>query len=177
MRNFRSSRWSRINQQRKETGKRSGLEVQIATQLDGLGVTYEYEKEKIRYSKPSEEKIYTPDYKLANGIIVEAKGEFTSGDRKKHLLVKAQHPDKDIRFVFSNPQQRISKQSKTTYADWCQKNGFQFAKGLVPKEWLTKARVMKCVMHDMQPNGSDIEYFHWKCSRCEHKEDSVRGHQ
>jgi hypothetical protein len=137
MRNSRS-RWSRINQQRKETGKRSGLEVQIATQLDGLGVKYEYEKEKIRYSKPVEEKIYTPDFKLANGVIVEAKGEFTSGDRKKHLLVKEQHPEYDIRFVFSNPLQRISKQSKTTYADWCQKNGFRFAKGFVPKEWISE---------------------------------------
>lgn len=138
MRNFRSSRWSRINQQRKETGKRSGLEVQIATQLDGLGVKYTYETEKIRYSKPVEEKIYTPDFKLANGIIIEAKGEFTSGDRKKHLLVKSQHPEKDIRFVFSNPNQYIGKGSKTTYSMWCEKNGFQFAKGFVPKEWISE---------------------------------------
>lgn len=55
----------------------------------------------------------------------------------KHLHIKAEHPDLDIRFVFSNSKQRISKTSKTTYADWCLKHGFQYADKEVPKEWLT----------------------------------------
>jgi hypothetical protein len=51
-------------------------------------------------------------------------------------LIKQQHPELDIRFVFSNSRSRISKQSKTTYADWCEKNGFMFADKSIPKEWL-----------------------------------------
>ena len=49
-------------------------------------------------------------------IIIETKGRFVTADRQKMLLVKEQYPDLDIRFVFSNPNSRISKKSKTTYA-------------------------------------------------------------
>ena len=73
---------------------------------------------------------------LPNGIIVETKGRFTPADRQKHLLVQKQFPELDIRFVFSNPNQKINKGSKTSYAMWCEKNGFLYAKGLIPKEWL-----------------------------------------
>jgi hypothetical protein len=73
---------------------------------------------------------------LDNGIFVETKGRFTASDRAKHILVKEQHPNLDIRFVFTNPNQRISKRSKTTYADWCDKNGFKYAHALVPVEWI-----------------------------------------
>jgi hypothetical protein len=52
------------------------------------------------------------------------------------LLIKEQHPELDIRFVFSNSKTRISKQSKTTYADWCRTKGFQFADKKIPQEWL-----------------------------------------
>jgi hypothetical protein len=113
------------------------LEVQVAAQLDKLGVKYAYEPKdgKIDYVK-HEEKKYAPDFVL-DRFIVETKGEFTSKDRKKHLLIKEQHPDLDIRFVFSNPNQRIGKGSNTTYAMWCDKHGFMYAKGFIPVEWLT----------------------------------------
>lgn len=116
-------------------GYRSGLEEKIASQLEDLGVAVEYEKFKIKY-KVNEDRTYTPDWKLPNGIIVESKGRFTATDRKKHLLVKAQRPDLDIRFVFSNSRAKLNKGSKTTYADWCNKHGFIFADKLIPEEWL-----------------------------------------
>lgn len=134
MRSFRNFR--NFNRTRRATGKRSDLEVQVASQLDKAGVKYEYEKTKIEFVKPSKARKYTPDFVLANGVIIEAKGLFDTADRQKHLLVKEQHPHLDIRFVFSNPNQRISKQSKTTYAMWCEKNGFLFAKGFIPERWL-----------------------------------------
>ncbi len=59
-------------------------------------------------------------------------------DRQKHLLIKQQHPEKDVRFVFSNSRGRISKSSNTTYADWCLKNGFVFADKLIPVGWLNE---------------------------------------
>jgi hypothetical protein len=70
---------------------------------------------------------------LDNGIIVESKGRFVTQDRQKHLLVKQQYPDLDIRFVFSRSATRISKQSQTTYAAWCQHKGFLFADKAIPQ--------------------------------------------
>lgn len=96
----------------------------------------EYEKFLIRYEKPATSHRYTPDFKLPNGIIIESKGRFVAADRKKHLLVKEQHPQIDIRFVFTRSASPITKGSKTTYADWCRKHGFQFADKRIPEDWL-----------------------------------------
>lgn len=117
-------------------GFRSGLEEQTAEWLKKRGIEFEYENEVITYVKPARTSKYTPDFKLPNGIIVETKGRFLTDDRQKHLLVKQQHPDKDIRFVFSNSRVKISKQSKTTYAMWCEKHGFLYADKFIPEEWL-----------------------------------------
>tara|TARA_R110002095_G_scaffold124022_1_gene107773 strand:+ start:107 stop:295 length:189 start_codon:yes stop_codon:yes gene_type:complete len=57
-------------------------------------------------------------------------------DRQKHILIRKQRPDLDIRFVFDNPNARISKTSKTTYAAWCEKNGFLYARKTIPREWI-----------------------------------------
>ena len=117
-------------------GFRSGLEERIAEQLDKAGVGYTYEKVKLEYIRPASKHIYTPDFVLANGIIVETKGRFLMADRQKHILVKRHNPTLDIRFVFSNSNARISKTSRTTYASWCEKNGFKYADKTIPKEWL-----------------------------------------
>jgi hypothetical protein len=117
-------------------GYRSGLEKRIQEQLNGLSVDYEYEKLKIEY-EVHEVRKYTPDFViLSNGIIVESKGRFVTADRKKHLLIKKQHSNLDIRFVFSNSKAKINKGSKTTYGDWCDKHGFLYADKLIPEEWL-----------------------------------------
>jgi hypothetical protein len=117
-------------------GFRSGLEGKVAKQLEVLGVKVEYETTKVKYVIPESLHTYTPDFVLPNGIVVETKGRFVVADRKKHLLIKQQHPDLDIRFVFQNPKNKITKGSKTTYADWCIKNGFQYADKRIPDEWL-----------------------------------------
>lgn len=123
---------------------RSGLEEHVADQLDQLGVAFEYETLVIKFTRPEKMHRYTPDFILPNGIIIETKGRFLTKDRQKHLLVKKQHPDLDIRFVFSNPNQRISKTSKTTYAKWCNTNGFEYAKQTIPTTWLKeKGRIEK----------------------------------
>ena len=119
-------------------GFRSGLEERIAEQLDQLGVEYTYEKVKLKYIRPASEHTYTPDFVLANGIIVETKGRFLLADRMKHLMVKKHNPELDIRFVFSNSNARISKASKTTYAMWCRKHGYLFADKTIPEEWLNE---------------------------------------
>jgi len=122
----------------KSWGKyRSGLEKRIGDALKALGIKFKYESLKISYTKPSTPHKYTPDFILPNKIIIEAKGIFSSSDRKKHLLVKEQHPGLDIRFVFSNSRNKLYKGSKSTYADWCNRHGFLFADKEIPKEWLS----------------------------------------
>jgi hypothetical protein len=120
----------------REKGFRSGLEETIDKTLKELGVDGEYEKYKVSYIKPVTHHVYTPDFRLPNGIFVETKGRFVLQDRKKHLLIKEQHPELDIRFVFQNSKNKISKGSKTTYADWCAKHGFLFADKVIPQSWL-----------------------------------------
>jgi len=117
-------------------GFRSGLEELIAAQLERLRQVFTYEQLTLKFLKPARISRYTPDFVLSNGIIIESKGRFETADRQKHILVKEQHPKLDIRFVFSNPRSRISKQSKTTYAMWCEKYGFQYAKQRIPQEWI-----------------------------------------
>lgn len=119
-------------------GYRSGLEDAVAESLTKRGVGFEYETHVIRYEKPARKARYTPDFILPNGIIIETKGRFVTADRQKHLLILDQHPDLDIRFVFSNPNTRISKQSKTTYAMWCDKHQFLYAKRDIPVEWIAE---------------------------------------
>lgn len=118
-------------------GFRSGLEEDVAKQIKSkkLKVVYEDKGSVIEYVQPETKHKYTPDFVLPNGIIIETKGRFTLEDRKKHLLIKEQHPELDIRFVFTNPNGKIRKGSKTSYADWCNKNGFKYAKATIPDEW------------------------------------------
>lgn len=121
-------------------GFRSGLEERLAQELLEAGVNFTYEDQVIEYLKPAKIARYTPDFVLENGIIIEAKGRFLTADRQKHLLVKKQHPELDIRFVFSRSKEKISKKSHTTYADWCTKHGFKFADEKIPNEWLREPK-------------------------------------
>ena len=121
-------------------GFRSGLEEDVAKMLTEAGIPFTYEETKIKYIKPASEHQYTPDFVLDNGIIVETKGRFLIADRKKHMLIKRQQPHLDIRFVFSNSKQKLNKGSYTTYAQWCVKNGFQYADKTIPEDWIKERR-------------------------------------
>ncbi len=123
-------------------GYRSGLEEAIATQLNESNVTFEYENKAntVRYTVPAKDHNYLPDFKLPNGIIVETKGRFVLADRKKHQFIKEQHPEIDIRIVFSNSNTRISKSSKTTYGMWCEKLGIPYADKKIPQSWIDEPK-------------------------------------
>jgi len=121
-------------------GFRSGLEERVSEQLAFLNILDCYEIKKIPFVQPAKNRNYTPDFWLPNGIIVETKGVFTVQDRQKHLLIKDQYPDLDLRFVFSNSKNKLRKGSKTTYADWCNKYGFIFADQLIPEEWINEKK-------------------------------------
>lgn len=119
-------------------GYRSGLEKMTADDLNQRGVDYEYETMKIQFTQPAKVRTYTPDFILPNGIIIETKGRFTTADRMKHLIVKEEHPDLDIRFVFSNANAPIYKGSPTSNAKWAEKHGFQWAHRRIPQSWITE---------------------------------------
>jgi hypothetical protein len=123
---------------RKAVTWRSGLEQDVQGDLNNRGVPYRYEEVKVRYSKPATSHTYTPDFILPNGIVVETKGIFDVDDRKKHDLIRAQHPQIDIRFVFTRSKSPIRKGSKTTYGDWCLKRGIPFADKLIPEAWIAE---------------------------------------
>lgn len=116
---------------------RSGLEDKIAAQLNEAGIGFGYESLKVPYEI---EHTYNPDFILDNGIIIEGKGLFDSADRTKHLAVKKRHPHLDVRFIFSRSASPLYKGSKSTYATWCEKHGFQYADKLIPEAWLLEPK-------------------------------------
>lgn len=126
---------------KREDGYKSGLEAKIAKQIvEQTGEPAAYETQTVEYTKPESVHRYKPDFTLPNGIIVEGKGIFDAPDREKHLLIKAQRPDLDIRFVFSKATASIYPTSPTTMADWCRKFGFQFAEKFIPLPWFKEKR-------------------------------------
>lgn len=121
-------------------GFRSGLEIKVKDYLKEKKVKFKYEAIKIEWEDLMY-RTYTPDFILQNGIIVEVKGRFTSDDRRKHLAIKKQHSDLDIRFVFENSRRKLNKGAKSTYATWCERNKFLYADRVIPEEWLKEKGV------------------------------------
>ena len=118
---------------------RSKFEESVAKELRLLKQRIRYEKMSIKYAVQMF-RIYKPDFVLNNGIIIEAKGWLRPSDRTKHLLIKEQYPDLDIRFLFQNANNLLRKGSKTRYCDWCDKHGFLYAHKEIPKQWLTERK-------------------------------------
>ena len=120
-------------------GFRSGLEERVSRQIEDAGLQCIYEADKIKYHWPKRQSTYTPDFRLPKEggfFYVETKGRFTVSDRQKHLLIKEQCPDIEIRFVFSNANAKPYRGSKTSYAQWCEKHGFMYASKTIPDDWL-----------------------------------------
>ena len=114
---------------------RSKFEVKVAADLGKRKIDFQYEK--VSFDYVPKIRNYTPDFYLPESkIYIETKGRLTTNDRVKHLLIKDQYPDLDIRFVFVNANNKISRTSKTTYANWCDRHKFLWAESLVPMEWL-----------------------------------------
>ena len=113
---------------------RSWLEQQVAKLLEGLGISYQYESEKLGYTI---EHHYTPDFVLPNYIYLETKGYWSPSDRRKILNVLKANPEIDLRMVFQSPYNKINKKSKTTYAMWCDKHNIPWTSyHNIPLEWL-----------------------------------------
>lgn len=123
--------------------RRSGSEDKFEKLLKQRRIAYDYEKGFIHYVVRRK---YLPDFYLKKyGFYVEVKGRFVAADRSKHLRIKEQHPEIDIRFLFDNPNAKLYKGSQTTYADWCDKHGFKYGRLSegIPKDWLRPIKKKK----------------------------------
>ena len=113
---------------------RSKLEEKVADLLVELGVNYEYESCKVPYHI---QYTYCPDFVLPNGVYLECKGYWDADDRRKIKAVKTLNPELDLRMVFQAPFNTISKKSKTTYAQWCDKHDIPWTSfHNIPLQWL-----------------------------------------
>tara|TARA_R110002020_G_scaffold4096_4_gene18052 strand:- start:1064 stop:1519 length:456 start_codon:yes stop_codon:yes gene_type:complete len=119
----------------RRNGYRSGLEDTVASYLTNNKIEFLYEKVKIEWEDLAY-RTYTPDFILYNGIIIETKGIFTAADRRKHLCIKKQHSNLDIRFIFTNSKTKLRKGAKSSYAEWCIKYGFRYYDRIIPEDWL-----------------------------------------
>lgn len=106
--------------------RRSRLEERFESILKDFDVPYEYEVTKIPYVVPESKHTYTVDWTLINGLLIETKGYLSDyAERRKYVLLKEQHPDLDLRFVFDNPN-KLCGGTKMTHATWATKYGFKF---------------------------------------------------
>ena len=133
---------------------RNKLEKKVGEQLSDAGVSFEYEPRKVPLTIPARKSTYLPDFWIARPcktmirrpIIIESKGYFydSARDRQKLILIKEQHPELDVRIVFSDASKKIYKNSPTTYGQWATDHGFKWAdKGIVPASWLKEMKGTK----------------------------------
>lgn len=124
---------------RTKKGFRSGYEERVYDNAIGRKRELDYEQSDtiLYYVKPARRSRYLPDFRLPNGVLVEAKGRLTAEDRAKMLNVKRDNPEADIRFLFMRANQRTTRSKNSmTYEQWADKHGFRWSIGeTIPEEW------------------------------------------
>lgn len=102
------------------------------------GAKVEYEVDTLPYTISHN---YTPDltitFKDGTILYIELKGlgrSFDAHARQKMVAVKAQHPEKDIRIIFSRDGRLMGM--KMTASQWAEKYGFKYSIKEIPEEWL-----------------------------------------
>ena len=112
---------SRRSRKSKLGNFRSEFEKDVATQLQPFG--FSYEPYQIPYVI---ERKYTPDFVYEqNGrtYLIECKGYFRAGDTQKYRSVKnCLSENEELIFVLMKPNQKVSKSTKNTMAQWCDKH-------------------------------------------------------
>lgn len=122
---------------RRTSDFRSKFEASVAESLNKRGLSFNYEGQALTYHI---EAVYTPDFILPNGVIVETKGHFPPEDRRKMLAIKAQYPQLDIRLVFQNADVKLSRAPRAlTYWQWAERHQFIWAEGHIPTTWFANA--------------------------------------
>jgi hypothetical protein len=111
---------------------KSGFERTVAANLSSRGLIWKYEPTQVPYILKSD---YNPDFYFPDyGFYVETKGKLVYEDRRKHLAVKKQHPELDLRFCFMEAHRKMPG-TKSTHAQWADRNGFLWCDKEIPEEW------------------------------------------
>lgn len=147
-------------------GYRSGLEEKVGAFLAEHAPPVLFETFRIPYVVPQQLRHYTPDFMLPNGIIVETKGVWDATDRAKHLFVRTQYPDLDIRIVFYRASNKIAPGSKTTCGEWATGHGIKWAEKMIPMAWLKEPAkpIDPMAVLDAGPIGYE-EFYRMKAKR------------
>lgn len=119
----------------KKTGRyKSGLESNLALTLEKRVKGLEYESELLRYVLP---KYYKPDFVIVTlsdyKYYIEGKGWFRAEDQRKMRAVKESNQHLDIRMFFEKDGK--VQGSNMLNSEWCEKYGFPYAIGEIPKSW------------------------------------------
>lgn len=114
---------------------KSKLEEKVWAILKKEFPSVKYEPNKFKFIQPEVERTYIPDFKTGrSNIFLEAKGKLDLETRKKMVWFRDSNPTIRIIFLFMNPDNKITKRSKTTYAMWATDNGFEWLD--FRKDWL-----------------------------------------
>lgn len=114
---------------------KSKLEERVWERLIKEFPSVKYEPEKFKYTQPAQDRTYTPDFKTGRRkLYIEAKGKLDLDTRKKMLWFRDCNPDIRIIFLFQNPDNKLTKRSKTSYGMWADENGFEWLD--FRKDWL-----------------------------------------
>lgn len=110
----------------KQIAVRSKLETKIVSILNETKQEWEYEVTKIPYLVPESQHKYTVDFTVNGKLLIEGKGYLSDhAERQKYVLIKQQHPNLDVCFIFDNCSKLVGG-SKLTHAQWATKHGFKF---------------------------------------------------
>jgi len=113
---------------------KSKLEANAWVVLKKHFPSIKYEPDNIEYIQPVKNRKYNPDFKMAKNIYIEAKGKLDLATRQKMVWFKECNPKVTIIFLFMNPDNKITKRSKTTYWQWAEKEGFMWLD--FRKDWI-----------------------------------------
>lgn len=113
---------------------KSRLEAKFAAMMKKAGKKAEYEVDKLEFITKTH---YLPDWKIAPNVYIETKGYLSSSNRSRLIDFKKQYPHVTICLVFQESQNKIYRNSRTTYAQWATKNGFPWSdiKDGLPVHW------------------------------------------
>lgn len=136
-----------------ETGTRvrSGFEATVLDDLTERGVVWAYEPHPLTWEdarrgarclecgsdNTSTRRVYIPDARVAGRKSVwylEIKGRLTVDDRR--TLLGAKREGHDIRLVFMRDNKLTKAARSKRYSAWAEENGFPWAIGRVPEEWV-----------------------------------------
>src|SRR6185437_8036165 len=134
---------------KRQSGYRSGEEERIAEWLTKQEIPFSYETVKLTYEKPVrkgvckkceatscvQRLVYTPDFCLENGTLIEFKGRLTSKDRTKLIAVKKANPDIRLVILFGSDN-KLAKNNAKRYSQWAVEHGFDFGIRVPAKRWL-----------------------------------------